>query len=309
MALQVFSDNIVETFTLRSGFRGRIVRLGGVLDEILKPHGYPAPLNQVTAEAALLASLLSSMLKYQGTFTLQAQGDGPVAMVVADMTTAGDLRACATIREGREAEIGALPALTSAESLLGKGYLAFTVDQGSAAERYQGIVELMPGALVDSVQNYFRQSEQIGTGIRMAVAYAGGQWRGGGILVQRVPEEGGHSQAAEDVDAWDRTLTLLDSCTDAELTDPALDREDLLYRLFHDEGVRVFEPQPIVKGCRCTRDRLEGILSSMPDDDLRDMADEGGNITMTCQFCSQDFKFGLPAIDHVKREREDRAQA
>ena len=299
-------DNLVETFTLeRTGFRGRIVRMGGTLDAILQPHGYPQPLNQLTAEAAMLTSLLASMLKYEGSFTLQAQGDGPVAMIVADITSEGALRACATIREGRGDELNALAARPGVESVIGKGYLAFTVDQGAKAERYQGIVELRPGALIGSVHNYFRQSEQIGTGVKMAITYAGGQWRGGGILIQHVPEEGGHAvEDSAQEDAWHRTMLLLDTCTDTELTDPALDREDLLFRLFHEESVRVFAPQAIVKGCRCTRERLEGILSTMPDDDLRDMADAGGSITMTCQFCSQDFQFGLPAIENVKRESD-----
>ena len=309
MALAIQSDNIIETFIMRTGFRGRIVRLGKVLDEILQPHFYPQPLNQLTAEAAMLAGLLSSMLKFEGTFTLQAQGDGPVAMVVADITTSGSLRACATIREGRADELNALPARTNVETLIGKGYLAFTVDQGTASDRYQGIVELRPGALIESVQDYFRQSEQISTGIRIAIAYAGGQWRGGGILLQRVPEEGGHFQATAppDEDAWNRAMMLLGTCTDSELTDPALDREELLYRLFAEEGIRAFEPQTINRGCRCTRERLEGILATMPDDDLRHMADEGGTIVMTCQFCSYDFKFGLPAIEHVKAEMGENA--
>ncbi len=290
------TDDLIETFTLeRTGFRGRIVRMGGVLDTILDAHRYPESVAALTAEAAILAALLSSMLKYQGVFTLQAQGDGPVAVVVADLTSAGEMRACATIREGRRDEIGdSAPA--SVCDLIGKGYLAFTVDQGPATERYQGIVELKSEGLLDSIRHYFRQSEQIMTGVKIAVSRADGpggkRWRAGGILIQHVPEEGGIAAAGEsgDGDSWRRTMLLLDTCTDTELTDPALSADDLLYRLFHEEGVRVFEPMPLSRGCRCTRERLGGILSSMPESYRRDMA-EKGVITMTCQFCSVDFKF------------------
>jgi molecular chaperone Hsp33 len=289
----MITDNLIETFTLeRTGFRGRVVRMGGTLDAILGPHGYSGAVGHATAEVATLAALLSSMLKYEGIFTLQVQGDGPVAVVVADMTSAGEMRACATIREGREGEVDKDGPM-ALKDLVGQGYLAFTVDQGPATERYQGIVELKPGGLLDSINNYFRQSEQILTGVKMAVSYHDGHWRAGGMLIQHVPEEGGIAAATEfsdSDDSWHRTMILLGSCTNAEMTDPGLPANDLLYRLFHEEGVRVFDPVPLSKSCRCTRERLSGILASMTEEDRRDMAKDGV-ITMTCQFCSCDFTF------------------
>lgn len=283
-------DNIIQTFLLEeSHLRGRVVRLGGALDESLANHHYPDPLARLTAEAAVLAVLLSSMLKYEGIFTLQTQGDGPVSMVVADMTSDGHLRACATIREGREGEMleDALPG-----ALTGPGYLAFTVDQGAHTERYQGIVELKESGLADSVQHYFRQSEQINTGLRMAVAKIGGVWRGGGVLIQRVPDEGGHevAPASTDEDDWRRTMILLETCKDEELLDPSLSADGLLYRLFHEEGVRVFEPKPVIHQCRCGQEKLAGILRTMPPEDVADMVQDG-TIGMTCQFCSKIYHF------------------
>jgi molecular chaperone Hsp33 len=286
------TDDLIKIFTLENtGFRGRIVRMGGVLDTILAAHAYPEAVSHAAAEAAVLAALLSSMLKYQGVFTLQAQGDGPVAVVVADLTSGGELRACATIREGRAAEIEQAARLPI-KDMLGKGYLAFTVDQGPATERYQGIVELKEEGLLDSINNYFRQSEQIMTGVKLAVTHKDGCWRAGGILIQHVPEEGGIAATSVTAheDSWTRTMMLLETCTDAELSDPGLDADSLLYRLFHEEGVRVFEPLAISKGCRCTPERLTGILASMTNEDRREMVVDGA-ITMTCQFCSRDFKF------------------
>ncbi len=274
--------DFIQTFMLeRTGLRGRIVRLGPVLDEILGPHNYPEEVSRLTAEAATLTALLASMLKFDGIFTLQAQGKGPVRMVVADLTSQGALRACATMNEAMAIE---------GRDLMGHGHLAFTVDQGPQTERYQGIVELKSGDLVESVQTYFRQSEQIRTGMKMAVAFRDGHWHARGILVQHMPEEGGYAAATTEEDDWRRTMILLQSCTEIELTDAGLTGEDLLIRLFHEEGVRIFEPLKLSKGCRCTAERLSGILSAMPEQDRRDMA-EDGIITMNCQFCSRNFLF------------------
>ena len=293
------TDNAIQTFLLEaSGIRGRVVRMGDVLDELIGLHKtYPPSLSQLTAEAITITTLLSSMLKFDGVFSLQAQGDGPVSMVVADMVSNGDLRACATIREGKEDKIPANDSTLT--SLLGQGYLAFTVDQGVAAERYQGIVELRSEGLLASVQHYFHQSEQITTGLKVAVGLRGGRWRAGGILVQGIPEEGGHDAASYDEDDWRRTMLLLETTTDDELTNPALDAETLLYRLFNEEDVRVFEPSPLRQKCRCSQDRLRGILSTMPPDDIKHMVKDR-KITMTCQFCSTDYVFNPAEFSHLR---------
>ena len=197
-----FSGNVIRPFQLEvSSLRGRIVRFNSVLQDILEPHNYPEIVSQLLAETITLCSLLSSMLKYDGIFTLQTQGDGPISMLVVDMTSAGEIRGCAHFDEERlktvTKQLSAFSDQVDESSdnhlaqLLGKGYIAFTVDQGEKTDRYQGIVELKGKSLVDCVQHYFSQSEQIGTGIKMAVGKRDGKWHSAGIMLQHMPEEGG----------------------------------------------------------------------------------------------------------------------
>lgn len=295
------TDNIIQPFQLeQSNLRGRIVRLGSVLDEILTAHNYPDAVNQLVGETITLSALLSSMLKYDGVFTLQAQGDGPIGMLVGDITSNKKIRGCASFNDERlEKAMEQLSALAVDErsqnqlaQLLGKGYIAFTVDQGGETDRYQGIVELKGGSLVDCVQHYFTQSEQIGTGIKMAVGKRDGQWRAAGIMVQHMPEddsgEGWHSNLDED--DWRRTMILLDSCTRDEFLSPDLGENMLLLRLFHEEGVRIFSAEPVIRECRCSSEKVEQVLYSLSEDDLDHIAIEG-KITMTCEFCSKDYIF------------------
>ncbi|NCC21199.1 MAG: molecular chaperone [Alphaproteobacteria bacterium] len=305
-------DNSVQTFQLESSnLRGRIVRLGSVLDDILVPHEFSDDIAHLAGEAATLAALLASMLKYEGSFTLQAQGDGVVRTLVADITSAGELRACATWDPERLKKVRAHIELDTGEDqdnnlaqLLGKGYLAFTVDQGRNMERYQGLVELKGPSLTDCVHHYFTQSEQIGTGIKMAVGKRGGTWRAGAIMVQHLPEQEQNPQAgAGNVaeDNWRRTMILLGSCTDDELLDEGLAGETLLFRLFHEEGVRVFAPQALTKGCRCTEEKIRGILMLMTERDRRDMAIDG-EICMRCEFCRKDFIYDPEEIEQRIQE-------
>jgi len=281
-------DNLFQTFQLEgSSLRGRILRMGTSIHDILDRHGYPDGVSVLTGQAAVLALLLSSMLKYDGIFTLQTSGDGPVSMLFSDITRRGVVRACATydptrLRDGDQ----------DLTSLMGTGHLAFTVDQGEDMERYQGIVSLTGGSLQDSVQHYFTQSEQIATGIRIAVGRdADGQWRAGGIMLQRLPEEGGINNPGEgEEDDWRRTMILLQSCKDEELLDANLTQNDLLFRLFHEEGVRVYEPTPVEEGCRCFQERAERIIATMSDEDRYDMTVDD-RITVTCEFCSREYIF------------------
>lgn len=272
-----------------SGLRGRIVRLDNVLDQILKAHNYVEPVSRLTAETATMAVLLGTMLKYEGIFTLQVQTEGAVKMLVSDYTSAGNVRACATV--ANDAVID-----PRSKNLLGKGYMAFTVDQGENTERYQGIVELKNNNLLDSMQDYFTQSEQIRTGIKMAIGQLNGQWRGAAIMIQDMPEEGGIPAVSEGMDVsegednWRRVMMLLQSCTDEELLSPDLSAEELLFRLFHEEGVRVFTPKTVQKNCRCTMEKVEGVLTTLSDDDIRHLTVDG-KITMTCEFCSREFDF------------------
>ncbi len=282
-------DNFVKSFQLEtSHIRGRIVRLGGALDEILSAHDYPEDVLHLTGETLVLGALLSSMLKYEGIFTLQTTGEGPVTMLVADMTSDGKVRACAAFRKE---QLDKAQYKKDRAELLGKGYMAFTVDQGEFTDRYQGIVELKPESLLTSVQHYFTQSEQIATGIMMAVGKRDGKWRATGIMVQQMPEDTvtyNKDQSNVNEDDWRRAMVLLGSVKEDELLDPNLSGDDLLFRLFHEEGVRTFETHPLTHVCRCSPDRVKNILTTMSDEDVADIT-VNGKIVMTCEFCSKDY--------------------
>lgn len=301
-------DNVIQPFSLdASNLRGRSVRLGSVLDDILKAHDYPNPVAHLVAETATLALLLSSMLKYDGIFTLQTQGDGPVGMLVADVTSAGDVRACATFDADRvEIAREQINAMRSRENshnhlaqYLGKGYIAFTVDQGPNTERYQGIVELKGASLVDCVQHYFTQSEQIQTGIKMAAGQRDDVWRSGAIMVQHMPDE--ETETASnivdlDADDWRRVMVLLDTATKEEFLDADLHSNTLLHRLFHEEEVRVYEPIAVQKQCRCDVQRVENVLLTMSPEEREYMVRDG-KISMRCEFCSTDYDFDPAEIE------------
>ncbi len=292
-------DNIIQPFQLENtALRGRIVRLGSVLDDVLTPHQYPLPVAHLLGQAATLALLLSSMMKYEGVFTFQAQGDGPVSMLIADVTSAGDVRACATFRDGMLEKLKAAGSESfSFIDILGKGYVAFTVDQGDHAERYQGIVQMDDAGLLASMNNYFTQSEQIGTGIKLSVERTDKGWRAGAIMLQHMPEDDKRAQRSDHSlkEDWVRSNMLLASCKDDELTSAAIPANELLFRLFHEEGVRVYKAMPVRKGCRCTEPKLRSILNLMSGDDLEYMTVEG-QIVMHCEFCSRDFCFDPQSI-------------
>lgn len=282
------NDNQILPFQLESSpLRGRSSRLGSVLDIILHQHAYPDAVAQLLAEAIILATLLASALKYDGVFTLQAKGDGAVRLLVADVTSDGGVRAFAQFDKEK---LGDAPADTK---LLGKGFLAFTCVLAGQEERYQGIVALEGGTLAEAVQHYFRQSEQIPTGVVAAAAQdAQGQWRGGGILLQRMPREGGidiESQTPEAED-WTRAMLILGTSTPQELTDAALPAAALLFRLFHEEGVRVFETKALLHQCRCSQARVEGMIRSLPRAEVEALAIEG-RTTVTCEFCNKSYAF------------------
>ena len=298
-------DDAVQPFMLdSSGIRGDLVRLGPALDRILTGHDYPEPVAALLGDSLTLAATLSSMMKYDGIFTLQINGDGPVTMIVADATSEGHLRGYAGFDGDRltEALTGRAAANGTGAApiadLVGSGYLAFTVDQGAHVERTQGVVELAGETLADSVQHYFRQSEQIRTGLMVAAERVDGAWRAGGLVLQRLPDQTpgeAHDQEEED---WRRAMILQASCTRAELLDPALPINDLLYRLFHEEGVRVFRRRALVMRCRCSRARLEATLRAMPRERIEELKVDG-KVVATCQFCNRDYRFDAAALDRL----------
>ncbi len=286
-------DDLVQPFQIDPyALRGRLVRLGPAIDRILSQHDYPLPVAAMLGEAITLAVVLAGALKYDGVFTLQTKGDGPIRLMVADVSTAGAVRGYA---QYDAAKLAAAPheTGTAVPDLLGAGYIAFTVDQGEHTDRYQGIVELAGATLADCAQHYFRQSEQIQAGIKLAVGRSGhaGGWRAGGLMLQRVPPEGGYGVIADDVeDGWRRAMVLMSSATAAELIDPDLPPHRLLYRLFHEEGVRVYDTHPLEARCRCSRERIERILRAFPADEIDDMRRERVT-TVTCEFCNTRYDF------------------
>jgi len=280
-------DNFIQTFQIeKSGLRGRFIRMDGVVDALLTRHAYPQPVSQLCGEAALLSLLLSSMLKYDGIFTLQVQGDGPVGMLVADIHQHRNIRACAKFKADD------IPAQVDAPySLLGRGHIAFTVDQGDDTERYQGIVALAGASLQESIQHYFTQSEQITTGIRMAVGRDDtGKWVAAGMMLQLLPEQRDAQVHETREGDWRRAMVLMQSCTDHELTDTALSADDLLYRLFHEDGVRIFGQDEVVEKCRCSEEKAKSIIAMMSPQDRVEMTIDG-KISVQCEFCNRDYQF------------------
>mgnify|MGYP003694351745 CR=1 FL=1 len=297
-------DDLVQPFRIDPfALRGRLVRLGPTIDRILSQHAYPEPVAAMLGEAITLAVMLAGALKYDGIFTLQTKGDGPIKLMVADVSTAGAVRGYAQYDAAKlDAALGgARPALRSVPGLVGSGYIAFTVDQGEDTDRYQGIVELAGSTLAECAQHYFRQSEQIQAGIKLSVGRAGrgGSWRGGGLMLQRVPPEGGYGVIADDVeDGWRRAMVLMSSATAEELVDPDLPPRRLLFRLFHEDGVRVYDTHPLEARCRCSRERIEGILRLFSPSELEEMREEGVT-TVTCEFCNQRYVFDEADLERL----------
>jgi molecular chaperone Hsp33 len=289
--------------------RGRAVQLGPMLDTILSRHAYPEPVARLLAEACVVTVLLGTSLKFEGKFILQTRTDGPVDMLVADFTTPHALRAYARFDAERLAALTASGPVTD-EALLGKGVLALTIDQGAHTQRYQGIVQLDGIGLEEAARSYFRQSEQIPTDIRLAVArqvLPGGrnQWRAGGLLAQFLPQApermrvpdlpGGDGDPAEAVhdpvdNAWQEALALIATVEPTELVDPTVGSERLLFRLFHEQGVRVFEAVGVDDRCSCSRDKIHGVLSGFTAEEIR-QSTEDGKITVACEFCSTSYEF------------------
>ena len=281
-----FVDDVVQPFVLDgSGFHGRLVRLGPAVDTIMGRHAYMPAVGGVLAESLALTSALAAALKFDGVFTLQLSGDGPVKFLVSDVTSAGDLRGYAGLRE--EASLPNGVETAPVPKLFGKGYLAFTVDQGVHTDRYQGIVDLSGATLQDCVHHYFRQSDQFTAVVKLhGQRLADGKWRAGALMLQRSPETEDPNKQEATEEAWREALIMLGSCTDAELIAPDISAHGLLYRLFHEDGVRVFETRPLQFRCRCSDRKVERVLMALPDDELDSLIVDG-KITVTCEFCNE----------------------
>ena len=305
-------DDAVRPFEVAAiDVRGRVIQMGPVLDAILARHAYPAAVARLLAEATVLAVLLGSSLKFDGKFILQTRTDGPVDMLVVDYRTDGGIRAYARFDD---AAVAAAEAAGAADpgALLGHGTLAMTVDQGNRMNRYQGVVPLEGESLEEVAHTYFRQSEQIPTRVRLAAAEmhvregdrVHHRWRAGGLLVQFLPDApermrqadlpGGDAPAtapefAED-DAWTEAQSLVGTVQDDELTDPMVPVETLLFRLFHERGVRVYRAAEIRDECSCSRQRVAGLLATFTAEEIAESTEDGA-ISVTCEFCSKKYRF------------------
>ena len=324
---QTSEDDTILPFEVPAlDLRGRVVRLGPAVDEILARHDYPAPVAKVLGEAIVLASLLGSSLKFKGRFILQTQTDGPVRMLVVDFVTPDRVRACARFDRNR-LDAAIAEGKADAAALLGQGHLAMTIDQGPQMNRYQGLVALQGGTLEDAAHEYFLRSEQIPTRVRLAVAEelrrgengAGHRWRAGGILLQFLPKvaermrqadfdpgdapEGTEKHVVAEDDAWVEGRALVETVEAVELIDPSLSSEALLYRLFHERGVRVFKSAPVNVQCSCSRESVAAMLRSFSQDD-RDHMVQDGTIQVTCEFCNASYDFQPEDVETAADDKQ-----
>jgi molecular chaperone Hsp33 len=294
------TDDIVAAFQIEGWpVRGRVARLSDVVDDVLSRHDYPEPVANLLGEACALAALVGSSLKFEGRLIIQAQGDGPVAYVVCDYDTDGSLRGYCRYDAERVAEASRGFVRPGAKTLLGDGVFVMTVDQGPDMERYQGITQIDGETLALCAEQYFDQSEQTPTRVRLAVAQlatdgGGFAWRAGGMLLQNIAEDEARGSTR---DVWERAQALFETLGEDELVDPAVPSELLLWRLFNEDGVRLFESRPLRAFCRCSQDRILGVLQSFNADERRDMVEADGKIRVTCEYCSRTYEIEPAAVD------------
>jgi molecular chaperone Hsp33 len=299
-------DDLIQPFNLQAGrasgpaLSGRMTRLGPLADDVLNRHDYPEPVALLVGEALALGATLAGALKFNGIFTLQIQGDGPVSLVVVDIATE-DGGSTFTLRGYAKFDAERLAALDApnARDLVGKGHLALTVDQGPHTERYQGLVELVGESLAEFAQHYFRQSQQMDAAVMVSAGRAGdaGTWRAAGIMLQRVADQQLDIPPSDDGDdPWRRTMMLMATGTDAEMLDPKLAPRRYLYRLFHEEGLRVTPPRRLMRGCRCSEERILNVLHQFPQEELADLSIDGA-VEVTCEFCNALYLFDPETLE------------
>jgi molecular chaperone Hsp33 len=303
-ASDTLRTDFCQSFVLAGGaFRGRFVRLSSSITEILTRHQDPEAVSQLLCEAMTAATALASTIKYDGVFTLQAQGKGAVHTLVADVTSSGHVRGCAKFDAEKLTDILKGSSEHLAAHLLGAGHLAFTVDQGPDTERYQGIVELVGGNIADSVHNYFRQSEQLASALMIAIVPPGPttpMWRSAAMVIQRMPDVGGRPVLTDEDadDAWRTAVILMGSATKQELIAADLPATTLLHRLFATIGVGPLAVKPVSFGCRCSRQRSGRILASFPVEEVKSYA-KHGVVRMTCEFCCTDYDYSVGDIESL----------
>ncbi len=303
-------DDMILPFQIDPyGLRGRLIRLGPVVDGILGRHDYPEPVAGMLGETMALAACLAGALKYEGIFTLQTKGDGPIGTLMADITSSGEMRAYARYDAERLAAVDpAAVAERSVPRLLGGGYIAFTVDQGGNTDRYQGIVQLEGHTLSECTHSYFRNSEQLEAGVKLAAGRvatpAGPAWRAAALMIQRLPYQRdlpGRPSEDEYDETWRTAVTLMSSGTAAELLSVELDPDRLLFRLFHSEGVRAYPAQPVTDSCRCSNTRVERVLKALSQEELEDLR-QNEDVVVVCEFCKREWRYDEAALDALRAD-------
>ena len=282
------ADDFAAAFQIEGWpVRGRLVRLGEAVDKVLSAHDYPAPVAGLLGEACVLAAIVGSALKFKGRLIVQAQGDGPVRYVVADYDTAGTLRGFCRFDPEEVDAVSEGDVRPGAQVLLGKGVFMMTIDRGEDFERTQGITPIEGESLSLCAEHYFTQSEQVPTKVRLAVGQvttaAGTAWRAGGAMIQVIASDDARGSTEE---IWERTRALFFTLGDDELIDPTISAETLLFRLFHEDGVLLEGAQPLTAVCRCSKERITGVLGSFPVSDRAEMIEADGLIRATCEYCS-----------------------
>lgn len=284
----VINDAIQPFHLSNSPVRGRLVRLGGLADAILSRKALGAAAH-LGGQALSLVAGMSAGLKFEGALSLQVKGDGPVSLMVADSTHDGAVRLYMRLTE--DDRLRDPPEVAPrADMMFGKGYFAFTIDQGPETDRQQGIVTLEGASLSEMAAHYFATSEQLPTSIRLFSSFQDGKWDAGALLLERIADEGGRERHDAEEDHWETAKTLAATLTAEEVFNPHLTHSALLYRVFGTLGVAASAPRPARFGCRCAREKLLSVLRNFSDDDLDEMA-ENGVITMSCEFCGVDYRF------------------
>ena len=299
MTLAAPEDDFVAPFQIEGKpVRGRVARLGAVVDDIITRHDYPDAVANLLGEACALAALVGASLKFDGRLILQAQGDGPVSFVVADYDASGALRGYCRFDPERVAEASKGFARPGAKSLLGDGAFIMTIDQGPDTERYQGITPIEGETLALCAEHYFAQSEQIPTRVRLAVGQVQtdgpARWRAGGLILQNIAEDEARGPTQ---DAWETAQAMIATLGEDELIDPTLSAERLLFRLFHEDGARLYKAAPLRAFCRCSQERITSVLKSFPASERVDMIEDDGKIRVTCEYCSRVYELEPEAVD------------
>jgi molecular chaperone Hsp33 len=267
-----------------------VVRLGAAVNEVLTRHAYPEPVANLLGEACALAALVGSSLKFEGRLIVQAQGDGPVRYVVVDYDTSGGMRGYCRFDADEVAAVSEGFSRPGAKTLLGGGVFIMTLDQGPDMERYQGVTAIEGESLALCAEQYFMQSEQIPTRVRLAVGQVdtgeGLSWRAGGILIQTIA---GDESRGDTKEAWNHAQALFETTGEDELVDPTVPTTTLLWRLFNEDGVRLIDEKPLRAFCRCSEERIGVVLQSFSPEEKAEMIEDDGKIHVTCEYCSRDY--------------------